>query len=78
MPTEKGTIFHLAYVRQALHTGLARSLNWVDTRDMVMDGMTKGSVDREELQKFMSGTWQLKHAMQSFGHREKDSKMCVS
>ena len=34
---------------------------WVDTRDMAMDGMTKGMADGTAIQHFMKGTWQIRH-----------------
>ena len=43
LPAEKSTYFHLAYLREKLECGLIHSYNWVDTRDMVADGLTKGS-----------------------------------
>ena len=48
-PREKGTFYHLAYLREKLCSGLIRSYNWTDTRGMVADGHTKGSIDRSML-----------------------------
>ena len=36
-------------VREALVEQRLRTLYWVDARDMVSDGLTKGSVDRTEI-----------------------------
>ena len=60
-PAEKATYFHLAYLKEALDTGRIKSLTWVDTRDMVCDGMTKGMADRSALHQLMKGVWILKH-----------------
>ena len=64
-PAEKGTYFHLAYLREALERGWVHSWNWVDTRDMIVDGMTKGRLDRTALQTLMAGRWQIKHEISS-------------
>ena len=37
---------HLICVRDRMTHGLVRKLYWVDTRDMLADGVTKGGVDR--------------------------------
>ena len=60
-PAEKGTFFHLAYLRELLEKKVIRSLTWVDTRDMFADGMTKGALDRAALVEVMLGTWTLRH-----------------
>ena len=36
-------------------------LSWIDTRDMLADGLTKGSVDRSALHTVMAGTMKLNH-----------------
>ena len=60
-PTEKGTYFHLAYLREKLASRWLRNYSWIDTRDMVIDGMTKGKLDRAVLHHLMDGTWKLSH-----------------
>ena len=40
---------------------LVGSYHWCDTRDMVVDGMTKGRCDRKPLQDLMRGYWELLH-----------------
>ena len=48
LPAEKGTYYdHLAYLREKLVSRLIGSYTWVDTRDMVADGLTNGSVDKD-------------------------------
>ncbi len=53
-PAEKA-YFHLAYLRELLEAGIVRSICWCDTRDMVADGITKGSLDRTALTDVMRG-----------------------
>ena len=38
-----------------METKALYGLCWVDTRDMLADGMTKGTVDRDALHKMMEG-----------------------
>ena len=69
-PTERGTFFHLAYLRELLEQGTIRSLTWVDTRDMFADGMTKGSLDRNALVNVMAGRWTLHHQYETHVEHE--------
>ena len=39
--------------------------HWVDTRDMVVDGLTKGMKDRSALMALMQGVWQSKHKVET-------------
>ena len=60
MPAEKTLFTHIVWLRNLLHTGLVRSVSWVDTRDMLADGFTKGKVERDPILLAMTGTWSLK------------------
>ena len=66
LPAEKGTYYHLAYLREELTTSRVRSVNWIDTRDMITDGLAKGSVDRTMLASIMSGSFELKYAVHEY------------
>ena len=66
LPVEKSTYFHLAYLREKLVCGLIRSYNWTDTRDMVADGLTKGSADRTALAAIMDGSYKLNHSAHAY------------
>ena len=66
LPAEKSTYYHLAYLREKLVSGLISSYNWTDTRDMVADGLTKGSADRSALSAIMDGTYELHHAVHEY------------
>lgn len=45
-PQESSLKFHLIPVRDRLTQGIIRRMHWVDTRDMLADGLTKGGIDR--------------------------------
>ena len=45
-PQECPLTLHLISVRNLLAQGIIRRLHWVDTRDMLADGVNKGEVDR--------------------------------
>ena len=66
LPAEKGTFYHLAYLREKLVSGIVRSYSWTDTRDMVADGLTKGIADRSALAAMMDGVYHLQHAVHEF------------
>jgi len=60
-PAEKGLLSHVQFVRELLDTKVLTALMWVDTRDMLSDGLTKGSVDRQALQDAMNGYHKFLH-----------------
>ncbi len=60
-PAEKSLLTHVQYLREMLDTGVIRFLFWVDTRDMLADGLTKGAVARELLHEAMNGYMPIKH-----------------
>ena len=60
MPTERHLYIHLLAAKDALNQKSLHRLVWIDTLDMLSDGMTKGSVDRKPLLTLASScTWQL-------------------
>ena len=61
LPAEKGTYYHVAFLRERLVSHLIRSYTWVDTRDMPADGLTKGKSDRSALIQIMKGSYGLAH-----------------
>lgn len=54
-PSERTLLGHISWMRHVMMTGFIRLLQWCDTRDMVADGHTKGSIDRQLLLDAMSG-----------------------
>ena len=55
---------HILKVREWLRRKVLAALWWIDTRDMVSDGLTKGSLSREAIVFLCEqGTWLLKHAV---------------
>ena len=66
IPVEKSLLPHIQYIRELLDTKVLEALVWLDTRDMVADGFTKGSVDRDALHACMNGIWLLQHSVQSW------------
>ena len=56
-PAEGSLRLHLLSLRDRLNTTIQRLL-WLDTRDMLADGLTKGAVDRAALRKIAAdGIW---------------------
>ena len=62
VPTESSLIMILLQIKEGLRTGTISSLAWVDTRDMIADGLNKGSIARKALLQFsMSAEWKVMH-----------------
>ena len=62
-PAECGMLCHLLFIRELLDLGVLKALAWCDTRDMIADGLTKGSIDRDALHEAMEGTIKVSHEM---------------
>ena len=59
-PYDKHLLLHALAMREHLDAGRLRELIWIDTVDMVSDGLTKGSIDREALIRLSEkGEWEL-------------------
>ena len=61
IPTEKSLLSHIQYVRELLDKRIVTSLIWLDTRDMIADGMTKGACSRDAITRAMNGSIELCH-----------------
>ena len=55
-PAEHSLLPHVLWLRDLLQSGQLKALGWEDTRDMVADGLTKGCIDRSQLQEAASGS----------------------
>jgi hypothetical protein len=62
-PADNSVLFHLKYVRELLDNHVLSALCWADTRDMIADGLTKGTIDRQALHEVMTGSCQVSHDM---------------
>ena len=60
-PAEKSLLTHVQFLREILDRGTLSAILWIDTRDMIADGLTKGAVGRELLQAAMDGLMTLIH-----------------
>ena len=54
---------YIQYLRELLDNRILTAICWVDTRDMLADGATKGSIDRSQLHSCMSGTSTIAHEL---------------
>ena len=67
IPTEQSLIMLLLQLKEAMVTGTIKTIVWADTRDLIADGLTKGSIARAALLAFsMTSLWQLKHTYEIF------------
>ena len=62
-PADNSALCHLQYIREMLDRHILTALCWVDTRDMIADGLTKGTVDRAAIHECMAGTASVSQAM---------------
>ena len=75
IPTEASTLHHVQWLQQLLRRRVLHALYWVDTRDMIADGMTKGSVPRQALRTLQEkGAWRLLHEWRKYPEREVDAR----
>ena len=60
MPTEATLVNHLHSVREQVRDGRVARLWWIDTRDMVADGLNKGGLPRDPILELCEqGRWNL-------------------
>ena len=70
VPAEKSLLTHLQYVREQLDHGILRKLFWMDTRDMIADGLTKGTVSRDCLHEVMDCHLKINHEMEGWSPKK--------
>ena len=58
-PAENSALVAVAWLREKLKRRELDELYWADTRVMLADGLTKGSIDRSNLQAAMKGIWTI-------------------
>ena len=66
-PSEQSLKVHLITIRDRLLRGLLRTISWTDTRDMVADALTKGTIERTMIEDVMKGGLKIQHKMLTFG-----------
>ena len=68
-PSEGSLMLMMCGIKEMLRSGSLRRLFWVDTTDMVADGLGKGTVSRQALMQLgETGEWWLQYAAK--GHTE--------
>jgi hypothetical protein len=76
-PSESSLVLILHVLKELLCSHVIGKITWIDTRDMLSDGLTKGAVSRLALMQMSNtGVWQLQHAVMS--HVEKNVRHIVS
>ena len=60
-PAEESLVGHVLWLRELADRGILIGAAWVDTRDMLSDGLTKGSVDRSLIDAALNGSWRVQH-----------------
>ena len=58
VPADKHLFLHVAKLREFLDSNMLARIWWIDTLDMIADGMTKGKVDRADIIRLVhEGVW---------------------
>ena len=66
-PSEVSLVMMLCQIKEAMRAGSLKRLFWVDTKDMIADGLNKGACSREALLLLgATGTWQVQFAPVGF------------
>jgi hypothetical protein len=66
---DKSMIFHVKAFRHMFMTGQLASSTWLDTRDVLADGLTKGKIDRHALMKALNTRkWIVEHPSVTWKH----------
>ena len=66
-PAEKSLPPHVQFVRELLDKGSIRALIWLDTHDMIADGMTKGRISQTVIRTAQEkGCWNPEHNTRRF------------
>ena len=61
-PADKSLLVHVQYLRELLDFCILKAIIWIDTRDMLADGLNKGAVSRKALLKALTqGVWIVVH-----------------
>ena len=58
-PAENSALVSVAWLRNHLRNRVLDFLLWADTRVMISDGLTKGSINRESIHAVMDGIWNI-------------------
>jgi hypothetical protein len=67
VPTESSLVLILNSVKQLMQAHVVKYLSWINTHDMLADGLTKGGVSRKALFELSdTGVWKLKHVSKTF------------
>ncbi len=51
----------MQYLRELLDNDVLKAQIWSDTRDMLADGLTKDSIDRDAMHRMLEGIVDMKH-----------------
>ena len=74
VPTEKTLLGHISWIREMLQLRIIDKVQWCDTRDMVADGHTKGSIERRTLIQLMAGAQKYQHEVRSHAPYREEKK----
>eukprot|EP00959_Pyramimonas_sp_CCMP1952_P052773 1103291-Pyramimonas_sp.AAC.1 len=62
-PTGCTLLGHISWIRQMMERGIVHCVQWCDTRDLIADDHTKGSIDRDIHLHLMGGSQSFKQGL---------------
>ena len=72
-------LMHIAKLKEMLRDRQIHRLHWVDTRRMLADGLSKGSIDRATLKRAMTdGSWSIDYPMKTREAKDAQSPESIS
>jgi len=75
-PSDVSMPTHIVKMKELLCNKQTSRLRWVDTRCMLADGLNKGCIERDALQRAMTERiWLIEHEMK--GHEEKEQDVTL-
>ena len=75
-PSDVSMHIHIVKMKELLCNKQINRLRWVDTRCMLADGLNKGCIERDALQRAMTeGIWLIEHEMKVHEEKELDVTM---
>lgn len=72
-PSDVSMHIHIVKMKELLCNKQTSRLRWVDTRCMLADGLNKGCIERDALQRAMTERiWLIEHEMKEHEEKEQD------
>ncbi len=73
-PTDESLCVYVSALREDMSSGRIRRLYWINTKEMLADGLTKGTIPRDGLLEASAGNWTVEGRSECvIGHKTWDA-----